>query len=124
MKYNAIVKKINPIIEEEVVIEINNIELVVFVNVCEYIIQEKKTYPVIIDFDVLDDLDIVKISESKRELIRLNKSFEYEIKGLLRDDGILDVGILIDSEWLKEYQYLYGEFVKIKVDRINAEFIS
>lgn len=122
--YNVYVKKIDPIIEEEVTIIINEIELVVFVNVCPYAIEEKKFYLMVLDITILEDLEIKQIDEYKKEFKRIdNNSFSYEIKGLLRDDGVLDAGVLIESELLKGYQYLYGEHIKIKVDRIAGEFI-
>ncbi len=123
MKYHAYIKKIDSIIEEEVTIKINNTELVVFVNTCPYAIEEGTSYPVSLDITVLDDLEIEVIDECKKGFVRSDDSFVYEIKGLLTEDGIIDAGVLIDTELVKDYQYLYGKFVRIKVDRINAEFL-
>lgn len=124
MKYNAYIKKIDSIIEEEVTIIINNIELIVFVNVCPYVIKEGMTYPLSLDIMILDDFEIEESNENTKKFIKNNQSFAYEIIGLLTKDGIIDAGILIDTELVKDYQYLYDKFIKIKIDRINAEFLT
>lgn len=122
----AYVKKIDKIIEEEVHVVINEIDLVLFVTLWpeSYTVKEGETYPVELDITVLDDLELEELKDPTKELIRKDNLFEYEIKGRLNSFGVLDAGVLIESEDLKEYEYLYGKYIRIKADRITAEFLE
>ncbi|MCY8545603.1 hypothetical protein [Bacillus vallismortis] len=46
MKYKALVKKLDPHIEEEVILEIEGVEFTGFSSVCPYEIETGKHYPV------------------------------------------------------------------------------
>jgi hypothetical protein len=109
-------------IEEEAVIQINSVEFVTFIAYAPYIIEKNKQYSVEVSFFI----DEILIQESKHEtkkLIRNNDSFEYTVIGYLNKNGQLDVGFLIEDEIFDDYQYLYGKYINLKVDRINTEFI-
>ena len=104
-------------------ININNVDLTVFANVCPYKIKEGELYPVTLGMTVLDDIEIHVSEECRKELIRFGDSFRYEIKGVLLENGFIDAGILIDAELTGDYRYLYGQYVRVIADRISAEFL-
>jgi hypothetical protein len=41
----------------------------------------------------------------------------------LGNNGVLDAGIMIKSELFEDYEYIYGNYVELEVDRIDAAFI-
>jgi len=107
--------------EEEAVVEINNIEFVTFIAYAPYSIEINHQYPIEISFFV-DEVDIRENSKEVKSLIRSGETFEYTVNGYLDKDGQLDVGFLINDDIFEDYQYLYGKYVTLKVDRINSEF--
>jgi hypothetical protein len=125
MKYTCKVIKINPSIEEEVTIEVNNKKLTVFSTVCPYPLQEGLYYPILISFTILDELNIKESKSVESEIIQLGKSDKYLIRGILEADHI-DAGIQVidEDDYFSEYVHLYGKTVEIVVDRIEVEFLN
>ena len=123
MKYIALIKHINPDIEEEVTVTINGVTLTGFANVCPYLIKAGESYPVSIGITILYELEIVEQQGEEKRFYKDGSSFAYEISGLLTEQGILDANILIEDEVFEDYEYMYGKYVKIRVDRISLEFI-
>lgn len=113
---------LNEDVEEEAVVKIKNIKFTTFIAYAPYVIDVDKCYPVEISFFV-DEVDIQENSEAVKNLTRIDESFEYIVKGYLNDKGQLDVGFLIEDDVFEDYQYLYGKYVRLKVDRINLEFV-
>ncbi|GAA0110537.1 MULTISPECIES: hypothetical protein [Clostridium] len=124
MKYVAFIKQVNCDIEEEVTIKIGDIVLTGFANICPYPIEEERSYPVSIGFTILDEFEIVEQQEQKKQFSRIGNTFVYEISGLLTEQGLLDANILIEDEVFEDYSYMYGKYVKFKVDRISLEFLE
>ncbi|MEI3613636.1 hypothetical protein [Pseudogracilibacillus sp. SO30301A] len=124
MNYIALVKRLDPLIEEEVTIEINGVEFTGFASICPYEIEIGKSYPVFIGFTVLEDLKIYEIREEKKELERIASSYEYYIRGVLHEDTI-DAGIVLTDEddYFSEYTELIGRNVEMKVARISIDFL-
>ncbi|QJC98292.1 hypothetical protein HC660_38450 [Bacillus mojavensis] len=124
MIYRALVKKLDPHIEEEVILEIEGIEFTGFSSVCPYEIEVGKKYPVLVGFTILDELVIRESIEKTKELERIGLGYQYYIRGVLHEDSI-DAGIVLtdEDEYFSEYPYLIGEHVEIKVDRISVEFL-
>lgn len=124
MVYMALVKRLDPQIEEEVTIEIEGIEFTGFAFICPYKIEEGKSYPVSIGFTILNELMIHEIQGEKKEIERIDLGYEYYIRGLLHEDKI-DAGIVFtdDDEYFSEYPELMGKYSEIKVDRISIEFL-
>ena len=120
--YNAIVKKINSDIEEEITVIINDVEFVGFVNTYPYAIEQRKMYPVSIAIIVLDEFKIKSINTSLKEFERINDGFSYKLRGVLRKNGVLESKIGIQDEILIDYAYWYDKFVEIEVDRIELIF--
>ncbi|WZY01536.1 hypothetical protein NSQ26_05725 [Bacillus sp. FSL W7-1360] len=108
-------------IEEEVIIRINGVEFVTFVSFSPYVIEVNKKYPVEVSF-FIDDTNVKESKASTKAMVRYGESFRYKINGYLNEDGVLDVGFLIKDDVFDDYQYLYGKYVSLEVDRINSSF--
>lgn len=125
MRYHALVKAVDPIVEEEVTLEINGVEVVAFVTICPYQIEVGQRYPVMVGFTILDDLEIHEMNGECKELERIESSYQYIVRGLLIEESI-DAGIIISDEddYFSDYRYLNGQYVELKVDRISVEFLT
>lgn len=55
------------------------------------------------------------------ELVKLENA-RYLLKGFLSSDGILNVGFNIKDELLEDYQFLFGEYVELEIDRMTIDF--
>lgn len=124
MIYKALVKAIDPHIEEEVILEIEGVEFTGFSSVCPYEIEVGKKYSVLVGFTILDELVIRENKEETKELERIGLGYQYYIRGVLQEDSI-DAGIVLtdEDEYFSEYPYLIGKNVEMKVDRISIEFL-
>ena len=124
MVYTALVKRLDPQIEEEVTIEVEGIEFTGFSFICPYKIELGKSYPVSIGFTILNELMIRQIQGEKKEIERIGLGYEYYIRGLLHEDKI-DAGLIFtdDDEYFSDYPELIDKFTEIKVDRISIEFL-
>lgn len=125
MVYTALVKRLDPHIEEEVTMEIEGREFTGFAFICPYKIELGKSYPVSIGFTILDELMIRELQGEKREIERIGLSYGYYIRGLLQEDTI-DAGIVFtdENELFSEYPEMNRKHVELKVDRINIEFLG
>ena len=124
MVCTALVKRLDPQIEEEVTIEIEGIEFTGFAFICPYKIEVGKSYPVSIGFTILNELIIREIQGEKKEIERIGLGYEYYIRGLLHEDkvdAVLD--FTDDDEYFSEYPELIDKYIEIKVDRISIEFL-
>jgi len=124
MVYTALVKRLDPQIEEEVIIEIEGIEFTGFAFICPYKIEVGKSYPVSIGFTILNELMIREIQGEKKEIERIGLGYEYYIRGLLHEDKI-DAGLVFtdEDEYFFDYPELMDKYIEIKVDRISIEFL-
>ncbi|MEK5104925.1 hypothetical protein MKX83_23565 [Cytobacillus sp. FSL M8-0252] len=124
MVYTALVKRLDPLIEEEVTIEIEGVEFTGFAFICPYKIEIGKSYPVSMGFTILNELIIHTIQEKKKEIERIGLSYDYYIRGLLHEDTI-DAGLVFtdDDEYFSDYPELMNKYIEIKVDRISIEFL-
>ncbi|GIN95562.1 hypothetical protein J6TS1_14320 [Siminovitchia terrae] len=125
MVYTALVKRLDPQIEEEVTIEIEGIEFTGFAFICPYKIEVGKSYHVSIGFTILDELMIREIQGEKKEIERIGLGYEYYIRGLLHEDTI-DAGIVFtdEDEYFYEHPELVEKNVEMRVDRISIEFLK
>ncbi|MBL4963129.1 hypothetical protein [Bacillus halotolerans] len=124
MIYKALVKGIDPHIEEEVILEVEGVEFTGFSSVYPYEIEVGKKYPVLVGFTILDELVIRENKEETKELERFGLGYQYYIRGVLQENSI-DAGFVLtdEDEYFSEYPYLIGEHVEIKVDRVSIEFL-
>lgn len=127
MQYIAKLLEINPLVEEEAVLEINSQRLVVFIGYCPFEIIQERQYLVEISLTILNDFVISKIDSDEKGIEQIDDSFSYFIKGTLNvDTGLIDADILfeVDREFLYDYGYLHNQNVQIRVDRLTADFIE
>ncbi|MEE5180228.1 hypothetical protein JDW21_15695 [Bacillus subtilis] len=124
MIYKALVKGLDPHIEEEVILQIEGVEFTGFSSVCPYEIELGKKYPVLVGFTILDELMVRENKEGIKDLKRIGLGYQYYIRGILQEDSI-DAGIVFtdEDEYFSEYPHLIGKHVEIKVDRISIEFL-
>lgn len=125
MKYWAVVKRLDPHIEEEVTLEVEGFEFTGFAFICPYEIEVGRRYPVSIGFTILDELIIREVYEGRQELERIDEGFQYYLRGLLQVDSI-DTGVVFtdEDEYFADYPDLIGKYVEMKVDRISIEFLK
>lgn len=127
MKYDVLVKGLNPCVEEEVIIEANGIVLTCFAHWGLPAIEVGKTYKADIGVTILDDLGMREIADSSNSFRQIGSTFAYYIQGKFDlDSRVLDAGVQIqfdeDEVDLHDYGYLDGKYVEIKADRIDIEF--
>ena len=127
MIYRVWVKEINPDIEEEILIQVNNIELICFVTNWNMNVKVGQFYDADIGVTVLDSLNIEKQADQITCFKQINGSFAYSICGKFDyNSHSIDAGIVIEFDLdevdLFDYSYLDGKYVSIKVDRISLGF--
>jgi hypothetical protein len=126
MIYQAHVLALHDDVEDEVDLEINGARLKCFAGICPYSIQEDQLYPVRLELVVLDDYQVTESSVgTELAFSRIGNGFSYLVHGRL--SGIfLDVGGLVfeDEVLQRDFGYLDGKFVSLKVDRIDVEFLA
>ncbi|QEI11192.1 hypothetical protein [Cellvibrio japonicus] len=123
-KYSALVQAIGNNVEEEVTLSLNDLEVTCFAGVCPYEIHEGKKYPVSFELMIFDDYEIKESEGEPVGMERIGSSFSYWIQGRL-ERGVIDCGIQFEDEVLfSDYGYLDGKFIRLKVDRIDVEFLE
>ena len=129
MIYSAMVKKTNPDIEEEILIQVAGIELTCFVTNWKQDIEIGKKYNVNIGITVLDNLIMKEEKMIFANFRQIKDTFAYNIYGKFNfESHIIDAGLLIefdkDEVDLFDYSYLDGKNVELSVDRISVEFVD
>lgn len=116
----------NELLEEEIFIEINSIVIDGFMEICPYEhIYKNKHYPVELYLTFLNSSEFTEIECERYGLEKFGTAFGYILYGKVEGDSInIGNGIKIKDDIFKEYSYLDGKFVKLKVDRIGVEFLS
>ncbi|TVX92502.1 hypothetical protein [Paenibacillus agilis] len=126
MEYHTKVIDISPIIEEEIILEINKERVVAFINYCPYEIRKGEQYTIELELTILDEF-IIRHLDAEKGVEQIEDGFAHLIRGMLDiDSATIDAGILfeIDREFLFDYGYLHNQNVQIRVDRITADFIG
>jgi hypothetical protein len=121
--YEARLTKLSPIIEEEVTCVIHGLEVTAFCTVSPYPIHEDDLYPVALSFVSFDGLDIRESPTPVKNLVRKGNGYGYLIQGEL-NDGVIDFGLQVFDEELKECSHLSGKYVEFLIDRLQIEFLE
>ena len=123
-KYNALVKKIDDDVEEEVTLSLSGFEVTCFAGICPYQIEEGKEYPVSFELMIFDDYIVEESQEEESSLERIGNGFSYWIIGKL-EGGIVSSPIAFEDEiLLSDFGYLDGKYIRLKADRIDVEFLT
>lgn len=120
----AKILKLNPLIEEEVLLEVNGIRLVGFTTICPYKIMQSNVYPVRLFLVSLDGLEAEVLNEKEYDATRVDDSYGYILKGQVVY-GNLDIGndIIIRDDYFDENSFLNGKYVLVKINRLGVEFL-
>ena len=122
MYYTIEIKRIDQNIDEEIDIIINGIQITGFTGYCPYKIEIGKKYKASINLFFLDGLNMeIQRDNAEKNILKLDND-KYLIKGFLDSKGVLDVGFLIKNELFKDYEYFFGNYVKMKIDRFTISF--
>ena len=122
--YQAKLLKLDELIEEEVLVEINGLEFVGFSSVCPYKLVLNKIYPVNVGLTFLDGPEIIVLGKPQHNLERIDKTYGCILCGQVCDDSIdIGNGIEIQDDIFSENSYLNKQYIKIKADRLSVEFI-
>lgn len=117
--------KQSDVIEEEVDLEINGILIKGFAQLYpfSYALEEEKVFPVELTLFMMDyEFDILE--NKKFSVEPINDGFSYYLYGKVEND-ILKLGNFdIQDEVLLLMPEIDGKFIRLKVDRINVEFIE
>lgn len=73
-----------------------------------------------IDIFLNDGLDIKEQKDEKLKGLEHIRNFSYILNGKLLDEDILDVGFIITSDLFEDYRYLKGQYITLKVDRLQV----
>ncbi len=122
--YYALLKKIDAIVEEEVTLELDGKVITCFAGVCPYQIREGNRYPVSLKLEVFDDYLVEESSKDEAGLEKLGNGFSYWVIGKLEGDVIYSQFTFQDEVLLSDYGYLNGKYIRMKVDRIDVEFLK
>lgn len=125
-KYYALVLALDDNIEEEVTLSVVGYEITCFAGICPYEIYVGKKYPVLFNFEIFNSYKVEELENESVGFERIGDTFAYWIKGRLDiDRGVIDCGIRFEDEFLlPDYGYLDGKFIRLKVDRIDVEFLE
>lgn len=118
MKNMITICRIDDIIEEEVEFVVNNQKLTAF-NTSMQELEVGKSYEAEIDMFLIDGLYMEEQKGTKLKGLEHIENFSYILNGKLLDDGILDVGFIVTSDLFEDYRYLKGEYVTLKIDRLQ-----
>ncbi|MFC3684706.1 hypothetical protein [Hydrogenophaga luteola] len=126
MIYQARVLALSDDVEEEVNLQINDVRLNCFAGVCPYPIQEGGTYPVCLELVVFDDYEVAESSGNALPAFsKMGNSFGYLVHGRLNGTCLEAGGLVFEDEVLqRDFGYLDGRCVTMKVDRIDVEFLT
>jgi hypothetical protein len=123
--YQATLLKLNPLMEEEVLLDINGVKLVGFSTICPYKIVPGNVYFVRLYLIYLDGVEVNELDNQEYGAIQVDDTYKYFLKGRVIG-SYLDIGngIKIKEEYFEKHPYLNGKYVMLKIDRFGVEFLS
>lgn len=118
MKNMITICRIDDIIEEEVEFVVNNQKLTAF-NTSMQELKVGKSYEAEIDMFLIDGLNLEEQMGTQQKKMEYIENFSYIVMGKLLDKNVLDAGCLLTSDLFEDYEYLIGQYVTLKVDRLQ-----
>ncbi|HTI72790.1 MAG TPA: hypothetical protein VMF06_22645 [Candidatus Limnocylindria bacterium] len=125
MIYQARLLWRNENLEEEVLVQIGEVQLICFANICPYKIFENETYPVELSLFWLDEYRLEQMPDTAEQaILQVGNNFAHVITGRLEGPCLESRGVVFEDEFLlDDYGYLSGQMVRLFVDRLEIEFI-
>lgn len=111
--------KIDPSVEEEAECLVNGQRFIGFIAYALKEVEVGKEYDGEIDIFVNDGLYIEEQKDEKLKGLEHIENFSYILNGILVDDDTLDVGFIVTSDLFEDYRYLKGQYVTLKIDRLQ-----
>lgn len=121
----VLVKRLDDDVEEEVDLVVDGKELTCFAGCCPYVIEEGGEYEVAFEMQIFDDYSVMPSEFNGRFFSRIGDGFGYLLNGKLIGKTI-DCGLPFEFEdpiLLSDFACLEGQFVQLKVDRIDVSFL-
>lgn len=118
MKNMITICRIDDILEEEVEFVVNNQKLTAF-NTSMQELKVGKSYEAEIDMFLIDGLNLEEQMGTQQKKMEYIENFSYIVMGKLLDKNVLDAGCLLTSDLFEDYEYLIGQYVTLKVDRLQ-----
>lgn len=109
--------------EEHVTLLINNHIVDCFVNSCPYEIEIGKTYSVELTINLSDSYQIKKISHPDVLIEKGAKGYAYFLNGMLRNGVFESFTDFHDEDVHYDHPELNDQFIRLEVDRIDANFL-
>lgn len=123
--YKAKLLQLSETFGEEVAIEINGMNIIGFIEGCPYRIIPGNVYPINLSLTILDDPNIIVLSEPKQAIEHIKGKFSYIIYGKVIKNAIETVNnIVIEDDFFSQNSYLEEKYIKLNVDRISIEFLK
>lgn len=122
---NARIESFDEDIEELVIVQIDGQTIACFATVCPYRLERGQTYPISLEMFVNDEYTVIEAEpDDSPGFERIGQSLAYWVCGIL-GDGVLDAGgvKLRDEVLLSEYGHMENRLVKVRADRLDAEFL-
>lgn len=127
MRYEVIIEGYNPLIEEEIDVNVNGTKLKCFMPYgTDFFVEEGRKYYSEIEGILFDELIMNEICAPVQKIEIHESDFSHKIFGYLElDEGVIhsSIDVYLDMEYLCDYAYLDGKFVEIIIDRFNIEFV-
>lgn len=121
--YSVKILEIDEDVEDVMLIEVAGIQLTSFANVCPYALEVGKEYDVMISFGFFNEYIVEEVEEHKAQVIQTSNNLSCWFMGK-HCGGYLESVINIEDEILiSDFAYLEGRYIRIKVDRVNVEFL-
>lgn len=123
MKYQCTLLEVGSLVEEDVVIQVGDITLAAFANICPFAIAIGQRYVVELSLWADDEL-CLKETTREKGIERDPAIDQYIITGDLNGER-LDAGIVFEeSIFATEYKFLSGKRVVVCPSRINVAFVE
>ncbi len=125
IKHNVILQSIDSNVEEEVTLIVNGIKIIAFKGSYFDEVHKGRNYSVEFELQIFDDYIVEELADESKGLERIDSGFSYWLKGKLHN-GEIDCGVQFEPDeiLLSDYGYLEGKFIRLKVDRIDVEFLD
>lgn len=120
----ARVEQLSETIEELATLRVSDHLLTCFAHVCPYKLEVGQTYPVNLELYAADEYEVQEAEESHAPFERIGTSFAYWLFGRLEGGRFRVAEIDFDAtELAEEHAHLDGSRIRVKLDRIHAEFL-